>query len=93
MFSLLKYIFVKFSLAEKRQAGLSQTGFSNRGMLGQMGVHHYHMEHLMQHLQATGTVDERLRSGKLIKATPSEDILIARCARRNHFDTSTCILD
>ena len=57
-----------------------------------MGVHHYQMDHLMQHLQATGTVDERLRYGKPLKATPSEDRLIARCARRNHFDTSKRIL-
>ena len=93
MVSLLKHVFVKFSLAEKRQAGLSQTGFRNRGMIGQMGVHHYQMDHLMQHLQATGKVDENPRSGMPLNTTPREDRLIARYARINRCATSTRILD
>ena len=52
---------------------MSQAGLSNRGMIGQMGTHHYLMDRLMQQLQSTGTVDERARSGRPLKTTPRED--------------------
>ena len=56
------YIIVmrRFTLAEKWQAvGMAQAGFRNRGMVGQIGAHHYLMDHLIQRLQATRIVDER----------------------------------
>jgi hypothetical protein len=50
----------RFTLAEKWQAvGMAQAGFRNRGMVGQIGAHHYLMDHLIQRLQATRIVDER----------------------------------
>ena len=69
----------KCSLAEKRQAvGMSQGGLSNRGMIAQMGTHHFLMDHFMQRLQSTGIVDERARSGKPLKTTHREDRIISR---------------
>ena len=69
----------KCSLAEKRQAvGMSHAGLSNRGMIGQMGTHHYLMDSLMQRLQSTGIVDERARSGRPLKTTPREDRITSR---------------
>jgi IS30 family transposase len=53
----------KLTLAERWQAvDMSQTGFSNGRLAGQMGVHHSAIDRLMQRLHATGMVDERLRS-------------------------------
>jgi IS30 family transposase len=49
----------KLTLAERPQAvGMSQAGFSNRRVAGQMGVHHSVFDCLMQRLQVTGMVDE-----------------------------------
>jgi len=65
----------RFALAEKWQAvGMSQAGFRNSGMVGQIGTHHYLMDRLMQRLQATEIVDERPRSGRPLKTTPREYI-------------------
>ena len=51
---------------------MAQAGFRNRGMVEQIRAHHYLMDHLIQRLQATGIVDERQRSGRPRRATPSE---------------------
>ena len=68
-------------------------GFSNRSMAGQLGVHHSVIDRLVQCLQATEMVDERPRSDRPRKCTHREDMLIARGARRNRFDTSVRIRD
>ena len=69
------------------------TGFSSRRMAGQMGVHHSEIYHLMRCLQATGMVDEHLRSFRHRKTTSREHWLIDWCARRNRFATSAHIRD
>ena len=80
------------SLADRWQAvGMSQAGFSTRLVAGQMAIQHSEIYHLMQRLQATGMVGELPRSDSPCKATPREDRIIARCARRNRFATSACI--
>jgi hypothetical protein len=52
---------------------MAHAGFNNRGVAGQIGVHHSVIDRLMQHLQATAMVDERPRSGKTRKTTPCEN--------------------
>jgi len=70
----------KLTLAEKWQAvGMSQTGFSNRKVTEQMGVHHSVIDRLMHLLPVIEIVDERPRSGRPRKNTPREDRLIVRC--------------
>ena len=54
-------------------------------------VQHSVIDRLMQHLQTTGMVDERPRSGPA--KLHLEDRLIARCARRNRFATPARIRD
>jgi len=84
----------KLTIAERWQAvGMSQAGFSSRRVVGQMGVHHSEIHHFMQCFQATGMVDEHLRSCRPRKAIPREDWLIDRSARRNRFATSAHIRD
>jgi hypothetical protein len=63
------------TIAERWQAvGMSQACFSSRRVVGKMGVHHSEIYHLMQCLpQATGMVDEHLRSCRPRKAIPRED--------------------
>ena len=69
----------KLTLAKRLQAvGISQVGLSNRKVTGQMGVHHFVNDSLMQRLQVTRIVDERLRSDRPRKTTPRQDKLIAR---------------
>jgi len=70
---------------------MSQAGFRNRRVAGQMVVHHSVIDHLMQPLQATVMVDEHPQSGRPCKAKPREDRLMARCARRNRFSISARI--
>jgi len=72
---------------------MSQASFSNRGMAGQMGVHHSVIDRLMQRLEATGMVDERPRYSRRRKTAPIEDRLISWCARRNRFPTPVRIRD
>ena len=72
---------------------MSQASFSNRGVTGQMGVHHFVIDRLMQRLEATGMVDERPRYSRRRKTAPIEDRLIAQCARRNRFPTPVRIRD
>jgi len=79
----------KLSIAERWQAvGMSQTGLSNRRVAQRVGVHHSVIDRLMDRFQATGTVEDRPRSGRPRKTTPREDRLIARRARRDNFTTA-----
>jgi IS30 family transposase len=49
----------KLTLAERSQAvGMSQAGFSNRRVAGQMGVHHSAIDCVMQHFASYWMVDE-----------------------------------
>jgi len=67
------------TLAKRLQAvGISQVGLSNGRVAGQMEVHHFVNDGLMQHLQVNRIVDERLRSDRHRKTTPGQDKLIAR---------------
>ena len=58
-----------------------------------MGVHRSVICCFMQRLQETGMADGRPRSVRFRNTTPKEDRLIARCARRNRFDTSARVRD
>ena len=70
----------KLCIAERWQAvGMSQTGLSNRRVAQRVGVHHS----VIDRFQATGTVEDRPRSGRPRKTTPREKRLIARGARRD----------
>jgi hypothetical protein len=60
---------------------MSDAGFSNRRVVGQMGVHHS----VIERLQATGMVDESPRSGRPRKTISIEDRLIIRCAQISFF--------
>ena len=74
-----------------RQAvGMSQAGFTNRKVAGQIEAQHSVTDRLMQRLQATAMVDERPRSVSARKSTHREYRLIAR---RNRFSTSARIRD
>ena len=55
---------------------MSDAGFNNRRVVGQLGVHHS----VIERLQATGMVDESPRSGRPRKIISIEDRLIIRCA-------------
>ena len=46
------------------------------------------VDRLMDRFQATGTVEDRRRSGRPGKTTPREDRLIARRVRRDNFTTA-----
>ena len=50
-----------------------------------VGVHYSVINRLMDRFKATGTVEDRPRSGRPRKTTPKEDRLIARRARRDNF--------
>lgn len=67
--------------------------FINRRLAGHIGVHNSVIDRLLQHLQATGMVDERLWSGRPRKTTYREDRLISWCNRRNSFATTASIHD
>ena len=54
---------------------MSQAGFCNRWMSGQIEVSHSVIDRPMQHLQAIGKVDEHLRSGRQCQTTPRDDKL------------------
>jgi IS30 family transposase len=61
----------KLTLAERWQAvGMSQSGFSNRRVAGQLEVHHSVIDHLMQRLQVTRMDGERPRFIRPHKITP-----------------------
>jgi len=73
---------------------MSQAGFSNRRVVGQMGAYHSVMDLLMQRLKKRlewlmNLYD--LAGPKQI--SPIEDRLIAWFYRRNCFATSACIRD
>lgn len=70
-----------------------QTGFSNRRVADQMGLHHSVINSLMQHLKAIAMDDERPRSGRSSKTTHRENMLLARGARRNRFATKARVRD
>ena len=59
---------------------MSQAVFSNRRVAGQIGVHHFVIDCLMDRLQSTGMVDERPQPSRARKATHSDDMLITRYA-------------
>ena len=66
-------------------ATVFETDVSNRRMSGQMVVHHFVIDRLMQSLEATGIVDERPRSGRPHKTKRKDDRRIFRCAMRARF--------
>ena len=59
-----------------------QAGFSNRRVAGKTGVHRSLIDRLIQSLQATAMVVERLRSRMFRETTPRQDSLFFSTSAR-----------
>jgi len=82
----------KLSDAERLQAvGMINGGISYRQTAERFNVSHSAIVRLKQHVNQTGSVKERYRTGMSMKTTPRDDTLLTRLTRQQPFSTESTL--